>query len=181
MTPDQKQFFEPEPKSFVVRDLEERDISNIIPILQTWIRDSETHEVIAEEIFEVLSYMKESMQIHERFYVVADTSGKVIGVGGVVTPDETMKTFTQTSNPCELKNMYVAEGQRGRGVGRAIIEKLIQEAQSQGFTEMVLNSGPRFAHSWGFYDSLEGFKRVGMAENYYGEGVSAPVWIRKLV
>ncbi len=119
---------------------------------------------------------------NDRKYFVAEEEGNVIGVIGIKQPEDTMRAFAATENPLELVNAYVSKDQRaGRGVGRALVKSAEDEARSRGNTEIILNSGPRYeTTAWGFYDGLPGFSRVGVAENFYGEGTDAPVWSKRL-
>lgn len=65
----------------------------------------------------------------------------------------------------------------GNGIGTALVQALEETARQKGFTEVVLNSGPRYENTgWGFYDKLPGFRRAGVAVQFYGEGGDAPVW-----
>ena len=174
---------ERKPFSGEVRDFQESDIEKVRPILETWLIDRETGQPLPEEVEEDLDIMRGSLNgENQRHYFVAEEEGKVLGVIGITPPREAMMPFATTSNPIELVNAYVSRDERaGRGVGTALVKGAEQEARSQGATELILNSGPRYENTaWGFYDRLPGFSRVGVAENFYAEGVHAPVWSKKL-
>jgi ribosomal protein S18 acetylase RimI-like enzyme len=167
----------------IVRSLAEGDLAEIKPILETWIKDKITGSPLPDEVAETLKNMQESLSgNNDRVYLVAEEDSAIVGVIGFKNPDRIMIAFAQTSNPAELINAYVRVDERGgRGVGRALVDFLEEEAIRQGFTEIILNSGPRFKDTgWGFYDKLPNYNRVGMAENYYGQGADAPVWSRML-
>lgn len=166
-----------------VRNLQEADLASIKPILEDWLIDRETGNPVPEEVEEDLGIMRASLTgDNERKYFVAEEAGKVIGVIGTTPPRESMMGFAQSQNPIELVNAYVSRDERaGRGVGRALVKGAEDEARANGATELILNSGPRYeTTAWGFYDNLPGFSRVGVAENFYGEGVNAPVWSKRL-
>lgn len=38
---------------------------------------------------------------------------------------------------CEAKRLYVRPRYRGKGIGRALLDRLVQEARSAGYTEML--------------------------------------------
>jgi len=166
-----------------VRNLQEADLASIKPILEDWLIDRETGNPVPEEVEEDLGIMRASLTgDNERKYFVAEEAGKVIGVIGTTPPRESMMGFAQSQNPIELVNAYVSRDERaGRGVGRALVKGAEDEARANGATELILNSGPRYEQTaWGFYDRLPGYSRIGVAENFYGEGVSPPVWSKKL-
>ncbi|MBI4057915.1 GNAT family N-acetyltransferase [Candidatus Microgenomates bacterium] len=167
-----------------VRELRLDDLDSLRPILSTWIKDRDTGETLPDEVEEDLQIMGDSAQgkNDRQYFVAEDVNGKMIGVIGFKNPDPRMLDYCKTSNPAELVNAYVRVDQRaGKGVGRALITKLEEEARKKGFTEIVLNSGPRYKDTgWGFYDKLPGYQRVGVAVGYYGEGGDAPVWRKEL-
>lgn len=163
--------------------IEEKDIESLRSILETWIRDRETGKLILEEMAEVFQAMRDSLKgENDRAYFVAKSpAGEVLGVVGFKPPGEQMEEFVKTGHAVELVNAFVAREHRGRGVGRALVERLEEEARARGHKEIVLNSGPRYKDTgWGFYDRLEGYRRVGIAEKMYGEGGDAVAW-RKIL
>lgn len=167
-----------------VRLLREDDLSQIKLILETWVKSRDTGLLLPEEVEKNLQSMHDScLRNDERIYFVAEESdGRVVGVIGMTHPSDVMLQFSATDRPVELVNAYVAKDQRyGKGVGRALVSKLEEEARKRGNTEIILNSGPRYKDSgWGFYDKLEGFQRIGVAEKLYGENGDAPVWHKVL-
>jgi len=167
----------------IVNRAEGKDIELLCPILETWLRDSETGELLPNEVEEVLRFVRKSVEGHgDRVYLVArDDLGKVLGMVGFKPPEGRMREFAETGRTAELINAFVAREHRGEGVGRALVAKLEEEAKALGYKEIVLNSGPRYRDTgWGFYDKLEGYKRVGVIEDMYGEDKDAVVW-RKLL
>jgi len=46
---------------------------------------------------------------------------------------------------CELKRMFVSHEARGKGLGKALIARLIQQARDMGYRHMRLDTGP-FQH-----------------------------------
>ena len=167
-----------------VRFIREEDVIRLQPILETWIRDRITHELLSDEVTGLMGSMRDSINgINDRIYLVAEgLDGQLAGVVGFKNPDETMRAFAETENPAELVNAYVAHDQRnGRGVGSALVRSLEKEAIRRGYTEIILNSGPRYKETgWGFYDKQPGYKRVGIAEQMYGVNGDAPVWNKVL-
>ena len=76
-------------------------------------------------------------------------------------------------NACEMKRMFVRDGMRGRGVGRALAEALVAEARGAGYSSMRLDTSVRQVEALGLYASL-GFEPV---EPYQELPVSLRRWL----
>ena len=64
---------------------------------------------------------------------------------------------------CEMKRLFVKPDGRGKGTGRALAKKVIQEAKNKGYHKMLLDTGDFMVAAQSLYRSL-GFKTV---DQYY--------------
>ena len=64
---------------------------------------------------------------------------------------------------CEMKRLFVKPEGRGKGIGRALAKKIIQEAKNKGYHKMLLDTGDFMVAAQSLYSSL-GFKT---ADQYY--------------
>jgi putative acetyltransferase len=73
----------------------------------------------------------------------------------------------------EIKSMRVADSFLGKGVGRAVLEHIISEAQRMGLTSLWLETGSTedFRPAIGLYNSA-GFMRCGPFEDYVDDPFS---------
>lgn len=55
---------------------------------------------------------------------------------------------------CEMNRMFVRQSGRGLGVGRGLIETLMQRARQMGFDTMVLSALPRHHEALALYRSI---------------------------
>jgi putative acetyltransferase len=58
------------------------------------------------------------------------------------------------TNTCEIKRMYVRSAYRGKGLGRAIALRLIDEAQQTGYQRVLLDTGAFMYAAQALYRSL---------------------------
>jgi GNAT superfamily N-acetyltransferase len=70
-----------------------------------------------------------------RLYL-AEIDGEPVGIGGL---------RPLSGDDAEIKRMYVRPSARGRGVGRAILQRLIDDARALGYRTIRLDSA-RFMH-----------------------------------
>jgi len=162
----------------------ESDLAALRPILESWIRDRKTKELLSHEVENVLEAVRRSLtdESSQTRYLIAEEDQKILGMIGIrPLLDERIKFYAKTKNPAEGINAYVDSSNRaGRGVGRALGVKLEEFARTLGYEEIILNSGPRYKETaWGFYNKLLG-EPVGVIKNMYGEGGDAPVWRKVL-
>jgi carbonic anhydrase len=61
----------------------------------------------------------------------------------------------------EAKRLYVRPAFRGRGLGRALVEWVMNEARAAGYREMVGDTMPAMRDALALYDRM-GFERTGV-------------------
>ena len=64
-----------------------------------------------------------------------------------------------TKNSCEMKRLYVRKRLRGNGIGKKLVNKLINDAIRMGYKDMKLDTLPSMKEAIFFYKSL-GFKII---------------------
>lgn len=62
-------------------------------------------------------------------------------------------------NVCEIKRLYVQPVSRGMGLGKLLLEKLIEHAKDCGYTRIFLDSDPYMENAHAMYRSL-GFVEI---------------------
>jgi len=96
-------------------------------------------------------------------FLVARDGGRAVGCGAIRILDPTT---------AEAKRMYVEPDQRGKGIGRAVLDSLEAAARQLGAQRLVLETGIHQAAAIALYRRA-GFKRV----DCWGEYASSPTSI----
>jgi len=60
---------------------------------------------------------------------------------------------------CEMKRLFLNPQQRGKGIGRILVQAVIQEAKRLGYKRMRLDTVPSMTSAIGLYRSL-GFEEI---------------------
>ena len=93
--------------------------------------------------------------------LVARQDGRAVGCGALQCH----------GSYAELKSIFVTVEERGRGIGRAIIERLEDEARSLGFAVLKLETGIHSPAAIRTYESA-GYKRCGRFGSYKDDPLS---------
>ena len=102
------------------------------------------HELIAEHVAEghLLPRTREELAAHAARFLVATGEGRVIGCADIAPLSAAVG---------EIRSLVIGEGARGLGIGRGLIERLIQRARAAGFSTLgAFTSEPGFFVQMGF-------------------------------
>lgn len=104
--------------------------------------------------------------------IVAESDGAVVGWGSlnVFNPRPAYQHVADFS-------VYVERAWRGRGVGRRLLERLVELARGIGYHKMVLSTFPTNTAGVRLYERL-GFSRVGV---YREQGLLDGRWVDTLI
>lgn len=86
-------------------------------------------------------------------YLVVEQGGRVVGGGGIAPLDGGDGTT------CELKKMYFLDDARGQGLGRALLEQLLEDARALGFSRIYLET------LTGMDDAMKLYAKLGFAKS----------------
>ena len=136
-------------ENLTIRPIEERDN----PVLAKVVRNTLTEfganrpgTVYYDETTDALYQLFNSKP--RGLYYVAEINGEVVGGGGLFPtdglPDDT----------CELAKMYLLPLARGKGLGRLLIEKIIEEAKNLGYKNIYLESMPELKQALKTYEKF---------------------------
>ena len=147
-----------------VRELKEEDRVDVEKLYyQYWDDGFEEHLATRTEGF--IGNDSDMMAQDFRFYV-AENNGELVGIVAYRKVPSHMMEYVITSNAAEL--YVIAVKQTGMGIGKQLVEKVIQLTKEKGYVELVLFSGETHSRAYKFYLDM-GFKEVGDAIAPNGE------------
>lgn len=122
----------------------------------SFMRDAWSREMMHDEV----------ASVHNE-YSVALLDERLVGYAGLRAPERGREADVQT--------IAVAEDARGRGIGRALMERMLGQARARGMREVFLEVRADNPVAQGLYRSL-GFAELGVRPGYYQpEGIDAIV------
>ena len=111
--------------------------------------------------------MKSELLAPHTTYVVAEDDGALIGYAGL--------SKLEKSDTSDIQTIAVSDSHRGLGIGRALMNSLLEFASKQGAKEVLLEVREDKPTPQNLYKSL-GFAEIDCRENYYQpDGVAAIV------
>ena len=81
------------------------------------------------------------------------------------------------NDTAELVKFYLNYAYRGKGIGRALMEKCIEAAKSLGYKRLYIESMPQFAKAVKMYEK-QGFRRISYPLGNSGH-ISCDIWMVK--
>ena len=124
-------------------------------------------EVFSEDPWTPFMIAEELSSPASRYWIATDGSGNVIGYGGAKVGGDQADVMT----------IGVAPHARGRGVGRAILDALLEGARQAGAADIFLDVRPSNEGAIALYNS-RGFVEIGRRPRYFRNPVEEAVEMR---
>jgi putative acetyltransferase len=136
-----------------LRTIEERDNKEIAELIRLVFREFKIdkpgtvyYDPTTDDLF---SLFKKPGSI----YWIAEENGKIIGGCGLYA------TPGLPDGCAELVKLYLLPDQRGKGIGRMLMEKSFDSAREFGYCQLYLESMPELSKAIGLYEKA-GFKFI---------------------
>ena len=123
-------------------------------------------EVFAEDPWTPYMIAEELSSPASRYWIATDESGDVVGYGGV-----------QSHRQGIVMTIGVRAHARGRGIGAAILDALLEWSREAGAREIFLDVRPSNEGAIGLYES-RGFVEIGRRPRYFRNPVEEAVEMR---
>ena len=131
-----------DPRQPAVREL----IAELNAYLLTLSPPEACYHMTAEEMAEAATTV----------FVARTPEGRAIGIGALRREGEGIG---------EVKRMYTRPEARGKHVGSALLDRIVDLARREGIERLVLETGDRHPEAWALYES-RGFTRCGPVLDY---------------
>jgi GNAT superfamily N-acetyltransferase len=120
------------------------DVKHVVAIFREYVASPSTDLTFQDFETEFASLPGKYAQ-PDGCVVLARDQGAVVGCAA-------LRKVNQTT--CELKRVYVRPIARGQSLGRRLVEHMIRQAHSIGYTTMCLDVLPEFVAAQRLYESL---------------------------
>jgi len=140
-------------QNITLRRIEERDNSEIAELIRSVFREFKIdkpgtvfYDPTTDDLYNLF---KKSGSV----YWIAEENGKIIGGCGIYA------TPGLPGGCAELVKLYLLPGQRGKGIGRMLMEKTCESARELGYRQLYLESMPELSKAIGIYEKA-GFRFI---------------------
>ena len=132
----------------MIREVEETDVPSVIALVRGVLAEFGLELGVGAETDKQLFELPRSYAANGGRFWVADEGG-IVGTCGV---------FPVADGDLELRKMYLDPDTRGRGVGKALLERAVAFARAEGARRLVLDTVEEMRAAIRFYEA-NGFVR----------------------
>ena len=136
------------------------DLDKIFDILLQWAEKEEAEKYVKR----IENEINGATEFNMSFWVIKKDE-EIVGIGGLSDILPSIKNFSKTKNPGELKILYLDNKFRGQGFGKILLNFLEEKAKDNKHTELMIRSAERYKDTaYGFYEKM-GYKNIGLTDN----------------
>lgn len=135
------------------RKIEERDNKALAALIRTVFEEFNIEKVGTVYSDPTTDFLSVVFQNPQSAYWLAEEDGVLLGGCGIY-PTEGLP-----DGCVELVKFYLSSASRGKGIGKALMQKSIESAQQLGYNEIYLESFPELSTAIGMYEKA-GFKAL---------------------
>jgi len=139
--------------SISFRKIEERDNQELAGLIRIIFREFKIDKPGTVYTDPTTDHLSEVFKKDGSVYWLAEENGVLLGGCGIY-PTEGLP-----EGCVELVKFYLSAAARGKGIGKALMQKSIESAQHFGYNEVYLESFPELATAIGMYEKA-GFKKL---------------------
>lgn len=155
----------------IIREIQKEDNEQIAAVIRTVLIEHDVPKVGTAYADPQLDAMFETYNNPKSVYFVIENDGKIIGGAGISQLENSDSTV------CELQKMYFLPEARGLGLGTQLMEKCLQSAKENGYSDCYLETMPYMEAAQKLYKKV-GFDYLCAPMGNTGH-TSCPVWMLK--
>jgi putative acetyltransferase len=160
-------------KSISIRKIEPTDNLALAKIIRDALTEFKANKHGTVYFDDSTDHLYELFQQEKGIYNVAIDNDKILGGGGIV------HTTGLAMDTCELVKLYLSPAARGKGIGRALMQKCLEEAKNAGYKKVYLETMPELISAIPLYEQF-GFTYLTGALGNSGHS-GCDIWMIKLL
>ncbi len=159
-------------KSISIRKIEPTDNVALAKIIRDALTEFKANKPGTVYFDDSTDHLYELFQQEKGIYNVAIDNDQIVGGGGIV------HTTGLAMDTCELVKLYLSPAARGKGIGRALMQKCLEEAKNAGYKKVYLETMPELISAIPLYEQF-GFTYLTGALGNSGHS-GCDIWMIKL-
>lgn len=137
----------------LIRNIVAEDNSEIADIIRNSLLEFNAAKPGTVYFDESTNHLSKLFNTKGSAYFIIEMQDEIVGGGGY------FPTKGLPQNNCELVKMYVSKKFRGKGLGKTLLLKCIEEAKKEGYEKMYLESMPELVYAIAMY-AKNGFRYI---------------------
>jgi putative acetyltransferase len=135
-------------KSISIRKIEPTDNVALAKIIRDALTEFKANKPGTVYFDDSTDHLYELFQQEKGIYNVAIDNDQIVGGGGIV------HTTGLAMDTCELVKLYLSPSARGKGIGRALMQKCLEEAKNAGYKKVYLETMPELISAIPLYEQF---------------------------
>ena len=160
-------------KTISIRKIEPTDNLALAKIIRDALTEFKANKPGTVYFDDSTDHLYELFQQEKGIYNVVIDNDKILGGGGIV------HTTGLAMDTCELVKLYLSPAARGKGIGRALMQKCLEEAKNAGYKKVYLETMPELISAIPLYEQF-GFTYLTGAFGNSGHS-GCDIWMIKLL
>ncbi len=160
-------------KAISIRKIEPTDNVALAKIIRDALTEFKANKPGTVYFDDSTDHLYELFQQEKGIYNVAIDNDQIVGGGGIV------HTTGLAMDTCELVKLYLSPAARGKGIGRALMQKCLEEAKNAGYKKVYLETMPELISAIPLYEQF-GFTYLTGALGNSGHS-GCDIWMIKLL
>jgi len=137
----------------IIRPIKSSDDAALSKLIKSVLTEFKANKPGTAYFDESTNHLSVVFENPKSVYWVIEENGAVIGGGGIF-PTENLPEGT-----CELVKLYLYPTARGRGLGKAVMDKCFTSAKELGYENVYLESMPELNQAVSMYERM-GFEKL---------------------